>query len=80
MQQTRMLPPEIEAVRHHMQEQRISKSELARRLGWGRMQVHRRLEADPEFSVSELREVAAVLGVPLSALISADDTPAEVTA
>ena len=58
----------------------ISKSELARRLGWGRMQLHRRLAGEAPLTVEELEEIAAVLAVPLSVLLPADDQPAQVTA
>ena len=79
MQQTRTLHPVAVAVREKLKAQRITKSELARRLGWGRMQVQRRLDSDPDFTVPELEQVAEVLGVPLSALLPVDDQPAQVT-
>lgn len=58
-------------------DQGISKSELARRLGWGRMQLHRRLAGQAPLTVVELEQIAVELGVPLSALIPTDS--AEVT-
>lgn len=52
-----------------MAEQGISKLELARRLGWGRMRLTRRLFGDAPLTVSELEQIAAVLGVPMSTFL-----------
>lgn len=64
--------PTIAAIVTEMQRQEISQTELARRLGWGRMQVHRRLHGDADLTVPELQEVAAALDVPVSRLLPAE--------
>lgn len=51
--------------------QKISRRELARRLHVSQSFVSRRLSpnGDVEFSVGEIEEIAAILGVPVSKLI-----------
>ncbi len=61
--------PAVKAIQELIDERAISKSELARRLGWGRMQVTRRLSGDAELTVAELESIAAVLGVPVTKLL-----------
>lgn len=61
--------PVVDAISALMTERRIGKTELARRLGWGRMQVHRRLNGEADLSVPELEQIAAALDVPLTQLI-----------
>jgi transcriptional regulator with XRE-family HTH domain len=47
-----------------------SASELARQLGWSQSRTLRRLNGRIPFDVDELTELAAFLGVPLSALVT----------
>lgn len=61
--------PAVQAIQSLLDEREISKSELARQLGWGRMQVVRRLSGDAELSVAELQEIARALEVPVSQLL-----------
>lgn len=68
--------PAVQAIQALMSEQGINQSELARRLGWGRMQVQRRLSGDAALTVTDLEEFAAVLGVPPARLLPADSAPA----
>jgi len=63
--------PAVRAIQDLLNERRINKSELARQLGWGRMQVHRRLNGEADLTVAELEEIAAVLDVPVSYLLPA---------
>lgn len=58
----------------------MSQRELARRLNWSQTYLSMRLRGKYDFTVIELQAIAVALGVPLSALIPTDDTPAEVTA
>jgi transcriptional regulator with XRE-family HTH domain len=69
-----------QAIRAEMLRQNLTQQELADKLGWTQRRVSYRLTGDQPIDVAELEAVARVLGVPLSALIPADDTPAEVTA
>lgn len=69
MNSSRTEHPTIDAIKAEMAEQGISKLELARRLGWGRMRLTRRLFGDAPLTVSELEQIAAVLGVPMSTFL-----------
>lgn len=69
--------PEIKAL---LDDRGISGRELARRLGVSQPWVSQRLTGETSITVADLARIVAALGVPLSALIPADDTPAEVTA
>lgn len=62
--------PSAQAIKDHLDAEGISMSELARRLGWGRMQVQRRLSGDASLTVAELEEIAKTLGVPVTDLLS----------
>lgn len=57
----------------------VSQRELARRLGWPQPRIQRRIAGDIPITVRDLERIADALGVPLSTLLPADDTPAEVT-
>lgn len=61
--------PAVKAIQDLLDEREISKSELARRLGWGRMQVQRRLSGDADLTVAELEAIAVVLDVPPAQLL-----------
>lgn len=61
--------PAVKAIQDILDERRINQSELARRLGWGRMQVHRRLTGSAPLTVAELEAIAAVLEVPAAQLL-----------
>lgn len=69
-----------QAVRAEMARQGLTQEELAIELGWTQRRVSYRLTADHPIDATELEQIAAALGVPLSALWPTDDTPAEVTA
>jgi len=47
----------------------ISQSELARRLGWERMRVNRRLNGGARIDLTELSEIARALGVDAAELL-----------
>lgn len=61
--------PAVRAIQDLLDEREISQSELARRLGWGRMQVQRRLTGGAELTVAELEAIAVVLDVPATQLL-----------
>ena len=61
--------PAVKAIQDLLDERDISQSELARRLGWGRMRVQRRLSSDAQLTVPELEAIAAVLDVPATQLL-----------
>lgn len=61
--------PAVRAIQDLLDERGINKSELARQLGWGRMQVHRRLNGEADLTVAELEEIAAVLDVPVASFL-----------
>jgi hypothetical protein len=69
-------------VRAEMARQGIRNAALGERIGKNEVWVSRHVRLNPtqDFTVPELEQVARALGVPLSALIPTDDTPAEVTA
>lgn len=54
-----------------LEQRGMSKLELARRLGWGRMRVTRRLAGQTPLTIDELVEIARVLDVPAVHLLSA---------
>jgi hypothetical protein len=68
-------------VRAEMARQGIRNAALGERIGKNEVWVSRHVRLNPtqDFTVPELEQVARALGVPLSALIPTDDTPAEVT-
>lgn len=65
--------PTVEAINAILDERGISRTELARRLGWERMQVVRRLVPGSKYAtdltVPELEAIAAALDVPLADLL-----------
>lgn len=61
--------PAVKAIQDLLDERDISQSELARRLGWGRMQVQRRLRGGAPLTVAELEAIAVVLEVPATQLL-----------
>ncbi len=61
--------PAVKAIQGLLDEREISQSELARRLGWGRMQVQRRLSGAADLTVADLEAIAAVLEVPATQLL-----------
>jgi len=61
--------PAIKAIQELLDERKISQSELARQLGWGRMQVQRRLSGTADLTVADLEAIAAVLEVPAPQLL-----------
>ena len=65
--------PAVRAIRDLLEERGINKTEFARQLGWGRMQVHRRLNGESDLTVMELEAIAAALNVPLSHLLPASE-------
>lgn len=66
----------LDAIRAEMVQRNVSQRELARRLGWNPVHTHRRVTGKVPLSVTDLREIAAALDVPVSDLLA--DTPAEV--
>lgn len=68
--------PAVQAIRNLLDEQEISNLELARRLGWGRMQVQRRLSGEVDLTVTDLEEIADALGVPITQFIGTKPTAA----
>lgn len=68
--------PAVQAIRKILDEREISYSELARRLGWGRMQVQRRLAGEVDLTVTDVEEIAAVLGVPVTQFIGGEQVAA----
>ena len=56
-------------IRAEMARQRISQLELARRLGWSRAAVSRRLSGGTGWSIDEVDKVAGVLGLTLPVLV-----------
>ena len=71
MNAERTTHPAVRAIQELLDERGINKSEFARQLGWGRMQVHRRLVGDADLTITEVEHIAAVLGVPLSYFLPA---------
>ena len=67
-------------IRAEMVRQGITQQELAAKLGWTQRRVSYRLTADHPIDATEVEQVAAALGVPVSALIGPEERPAEVTA
>jgi len=63
--------PAVQAIQDLLDERGINKSEFARLLGWGRMQVHRRLNGEADLTVTEMEWIAHVLGVPVSHFLPA---------
>ena len=61
--------PVVQVIQGLLDERDISQTELALRLGWGRMRVQRRLTGKADISVGELEEIADVLGIPASRLL-----------
>lgn len=64
--------PVVERINAVAEEQGVSRTELARRLGWDRMQVVRRLAGGKyatDLTVPELEAIAAALDVPLADLL-----------
>lgn len=64
--------PAVQAINAILDEQGVTKTELARRLGWERMTLVRRLapgKYSTDLSVPELEAIAAALGVPVTALL-----------
>ena len=59
-------------VRAELARQRISGRQAARRLGWTQQSLSRRLTGDIPFDVAELAELAALLGVPVTAFFPQD--------
>lgn len=68
------------AINAEITQRGVSQRELARQLGWSQQYIWRRLAGRYEISPSDVEQIAAALGVPVSTLIPADDQPAEVTA
>lgn len=52
-----------------LKEQNISRRELARRIGWGRMRMQHLLSGNTRLTVADLEAIAAALGVPVTALL-----------
>ena len=71
MNADRTIHPAVQAIQDLLDERGINKSELARQLGWGRMQVHRRLSGEADLTVAEIEWIAHVLDVPLSYFLPA---------
>lgn len=63
--------PSARAISALLEQRGITQTELARRLGWERMRVHRRLTAGTPIAVGELEQIAAVLDVPIADLLPA---------
>lgn len=78
--------PAVEAINKLLDERDISRSELARLLGWERMTVVRRLTPGSRYTtdltVPELEQIAAALDVPVTQLLPtpATDSPTTVGA
>lgn len=59
------------AIRVEMTRLGITQEVLAQRLGWTQRRVSYRLTADHAVDVTELEEIAAALGVPITTLLPA---------
>jgi len=64
--------PAVRAIRDLLDERGINKTEFARQLGWGRMQVHRRLAGEADLTIAEVEHIADVLDVPVTYFLSAE--------
>ena len=64
--------PAVRAIQGLLDERGINKSDFARQLGWGRMQVHRRLNGEADLTVAEIEHIADVLGVQVTSLLSTE--------
>jgi transcriptional regulator with XRE-family HTH domain len=75
------MPPTVEServaasVRAEMARRRVSQQALADVLGHSQAWISRRVSGEVEFTVDELRRVAAALVVPLAQLLGEDKTP-----
>lgn len=70
--QTRSVAERIavaDEVRGGMARARVTQTQLAAALGLSQPAISRRLQGKVDFTVSELRDVAAMLGVPISQLL-----------
>jgi transcriptional regulator with XRE-family HTH domain len=56
-----------------MAERRVSGAELARRLNVKQPYISRRLTGEVEFRLSDLQDIAAALGVPVTQLLPATE-------
>lgn len=56
-------------IRAEMARQRLSQKEMARRLGWSRAALSRRLTGGTGWSINEADKVAELLGVELRMLV-----------
>ena len=56
-------------IRAEMARQRLSQKELARRLGWSRAALSRRLTGGTSWSIDEADKIAELLGVRLRELV-----------
>lgn len=65
-----------EQVRAVLGIRQVSGAELARRLNVSHAYVSRRLNAETAFDVTELETIAAILDVPVSRFLPADDRAA----
>lgn len=64
--------PAVQAIQSILDERGITQTDLALRLGWGRMQVQRRLTGNADLTVAELEQIAAVLEVPASRFLTGE--------
>jgi transcriptional regulator with XRE-family HTH domain len=62
--------PAVQAIQDLLDQQGISQSELARRVGWDRMKVQRRMTGGAELTVAELEQIARALDVPVTRFLT----------
>lgn len=75
---TSSLPGRVAAeIRAELGRQKLSQAELARRLGKTEMYVSRRLADGTSLDLGDVLDIAGLLGVPPTALLTTDD-PAEI--
>lgn len=63
-------------VRAEMARKRITQTVMARKIGMSQASLSARLRAVTPFDVDELAATAAVLGVPVAALLAIEEVPA----
>jgi transcriptional regulator with XRE-family HTH domain len=71
----RSAEPVLAAILDVLKEQGLSRRELARRIGWGRMRTQHLLSGNTRLGVTDLQEIATALGVPVSRFLP-EDQPA----
>lgn len=71
MDEHRLADHVVNAIQRLLDEQGMSASELARKMGVSQPYLWRRLSREVDFSVTDIELAAAILGVPASGLMPA---------